>query len=195
MNALTRIFPVSSRAVSIVVVVIGLFSVLRGLRFPNIWSYTHYLFNYDYGLVKRGLIGAIVSGTGIDALTSYRFFYVLSFAILLLCLVFLFRLALATIKSGGTTSAVVPLVFFSSMSVVYLSHTAGYFDQIGLLLTLLVLSVRSFSLRFLLGIAGTLFCLFVHEAFLVLFFPVIFLSLLRDCLPIRWSRNNPSTTA
>ncbi len=185
MNLLPRIPTVSSRTVTLVLLGVGLFSTLRGLRFPNVWSYTHYLFNYDFGLVKRGLVGAIVSATGIDALSGYRFFFVLSFVILLLCLALLFRLTLTTLKSHGNSAAVAPLVFLSSVSVVYLSHTVGYFDQIGLLLTLFVLTSRNFTLRFLLGVAGTLFCLFVHEAFLILFFPILFLSLLRDCLPDR----------
>lgn len=72
------------------------------------------------------------------------------------------------------------MLFFSSLSVVFLAHSIGYSDHIGLLVTLLVLSINSFQYKYAVAFIGTLICLFIHEAFLIIFFPVIFLSLLNE---------------
>ena len=45
----------------IVCIIILVMTILRGLRFPNIWSYSHMFFDYEFGFMRRGLIGAILS--------------------------------------------------------------------------------------------------------------------------------------
>ena len=35
------------------VVILFLYSILRGIRFPNLWAATHFYFNYDPGFIKR----------------------------------------------------------------------------------------------------------------------------------------------
>ena len=57
-----------------VILAIFFLSILRGIRFPNIWSYSHFLFNYDFGFTKRGLIGEIISQVNNPYLISYEFF-------------------------------------------------------------------------------------------------------------------------
>lgn len=37
--------------------------LLRGVRFPNLWGYTHFLFNYDFGFSKRALVGPCFRGS------------------------------------------------------------------------------------------------------------------------------------
>jgi hypothetical protein len=55
--------------------VVLLFSILRGIRFPNIWSYSHFLFNYDFGFTKRSLVGALIGLLGHPYLITYDFFF------------------------------------------------------------------------------------------------------------------------
>ena len=153
-------------------------SVLRGIRFPGIWAYTHYLFNYDQGFIRRGLIGAIVRLIDIPILYSYRFFAIYSLTILLINLLLLSRLMARSIKHGGCFFIWPAMVFSSSMGVVFLAHIVGYSDQIGLLFTLAVLNIGNAKAKFITALIGTPLCLLIHEAFFIIYFPILAFTLL-----------------
>ena len=74
-------FDLSNKFWYLVALVTMAISILRGIRFPNMWSYSHFLFNYDFGFVKRSLLGAIISQFDSAYLRSYEFFLVLSMII------------------------------------------------------------------------------------------------------------------
>ena len=168
------------RSVMFFTLLLLLNSVLRGIRFPNIWSYTHYLFDYDYGFIKRGLIGSIVNGMNVPFLHSYDFFVFFSFSIFFASMVLLLRLVGHSWKPGNLWFNLCVFLFCSSPAVVLLSHTVGYFDHIGLLVTLIILNISSSRLKLAFSFPLFLFCLFTHEAAFILFFPVVFVSLLND---------------
>ena len=159
-----------------VLVLFGL-SVLRGARFPNLWSYSHYLFNYEYGFIKRSLLGEIVRQSGVEWLSSYEFFFYFSVVILLANLVLLASLLWDMVRSEKMLVRGCALVFASSMAVVYLVHTIGYFDNIGLLVVLVSLRIRGFYKKMIFLSMAMPACILVHEAILVMFFPVVFMSL------------------
>jgi len=154
-----------------------LYSILRGIRFPNIWSYSHFLFNYDFGFAKRSLVGALIGFLGHPYLITYDFFFLFSIAIFLLNVVLLSLLIRDFISWGERLSIVASLIFASSLAIVFLSHTIGYFDHLGLLVTLVTLRMTRFRTKaiFLVVVLPLLFL--THEGMLVLFFPVIFMSL------------------
>ena len=155
-----------------------LYSVLRGIRFPNMWSYSHFLLNYDFGFIKRGFIGEIIKQSNRPYLASYDFFFVFSLAIFLANLVLLFLLINDFINSQNTILICCSLIFSSSLGVVFLSHTVGYSDQIGLLITLATLRIGGFYKKTLFLIFVMPFALLAHEAIFITFFPVIFMALL-----------------
>src|SRR5688572_26778481 len=78
--------PAQQRAVNrfmfILTLVLLLHGVLRGIRTPNLWSATHFLFNYDFGFVRRGLAGALISLASLPYLYTYQFFFYSSLAVL-----------------------------------------------------------------------------------------------------------------
>ena len=151
-------------------------ALLKAGRLPNTWSYTHYLFNYDLGFVKRGLLGAGVHALGWPILLSYASFATLSVVVMLGCFGLLLMHAITLIRKDLWLALPV-LVFFSSVAPAYLAHTIGYFDHWGLLLTLCVLSVRQPFCQAALAMTGSILLIFTHEAFLLTCFPVIFLTL------------------
>ena len=160
-----------------VAISIFLISILRGIRYPNLWAYSHYLFNYDYGFVKRGLIGTIVAHLP-PFFSSYTAFALFSIAIFVINMTLL-GLLIARMIDGETPALTgVALVFASSVAVIFLAHTIGYFDHIGLLVTLLTLRIKTFGRKMLFAAPALLVSLFIHEAIFIIFFPVIFLSLL-----------------
>jgi hypothetical protein len=152
-------------------------SLLRGIRFPNLWSYTHYLFNYDFGFTKRGLTGAVLSWVDSPYLRSYECFVYVSAAVLAANVVLLYSLMKEAIAPARPLLGAATLVFASSMAVVFLAHSIGYGDNLGLLLTLVVLKRRSFWQKLFLVTALAPVALLVHEAVAVIFFPVMLASL------------------
>jgi len=160
-------------------IVFGIFflSVMRGIRFPNIWSYTHFLFNYSLGFVKRGLIGEIISQLNYSYLKSYDFFLIFSTAIFLINIFLLSLLLWDFINSQKPIFLWSSLLFSSSLAVVFLSHSIGYFDHIGLLITLIALKLRGFNKKIVFLLIAMPFGILVHEINLIIFFPIIFMLL------------------
>ncbi len=158
-------------------IVILALSILRGIRYPNMWSYTHFLFNYDLGFVKRGLIGEIVSHIGNPFFSTYTFFVIFSLVLFSINMILIGTLIHDLVSSrkpiliGGT------FVFVSSLAVVFLSHTIGYLDHLGLLITLITIKINQFNKKLLFLSLTLPFALLIHEAILILLFPVIFVSL------------------
>lgn len=177
MTAVIEIRMEQSKIWRFVAIAILLLSALRGLRLPNIWSYSHFLFNYDLGFVKRGIVGEFAARAGEPLYLSYNFFVLFSFTILCINLVLLGRLLLGLVDSRVPLLIGCALVYASSIAIGLLAHTVGYFDQIGLLVTLIALLIHGFYKRMLfLGFVLPL-AILVHEAIFLMFFPVILLSL------------------
>lgn len=153
-------------------------SILRGIRFPNMWSYTHFLFDYSFGFVKRGLIGEIISQFNFSSLMSYDSFLIFSTAIFLTNIFLIGLLLREFINSKNPVFIGSSLLFCSSLAVVFLSNSIGYFDHIGLLVTLIALKLCGFYKKFIFLLISMPFVLLIHEATLIIFFPVIFMSLL-----------------
>lgn len=167
-----------TRTCFLVIAAVFFFSILRGIRFPNIWSYCHFLFNYDYGFTKRGLLGGITGLFDSPFLISYEFFFMISLAIFAANVILLNLVIWNFLKSRNPVLAGSSLVFVSSLAVVFLSHSIGYFDHVGLLITLITLTLGGFYRKLIFLLPAMTIALLTHEAILALFFPVIFMSLL-----------------
>lgn len=162
----------------IVSTVILLMTVLRGIRFPNIWSYSHFLFDYEFGFMRRGFIGAVLGFFENNDLYSYDFFLLISsliFCANLLLLAWSFK---DLIHSKNMNLIAVVMIFASSSGIIFLAHNIGYADHIGLLITLITLRIKGFKEKLYFLSPALLIAMLVHEAIMVLFFPVIFMSLL-----------------
>ena len=151
--------------------------IVRGINFPNLWAYTHYLLPCADFFVKRTAIGCIVEAVGILDFFRYEFFVYYSFLIL-----FIFWLSLSlklttTIRKSEFAALLGVLVFCAGPTPIYLSNMSGYFDFLGALLILLSISIISFRLKFLVATLGFLFLVLVHEAILVIFLPLAVIDL------------------
>jgi len=153
-------------------------SIMRGIRFPNVWSYTHFLFNYDFGFTKRGLIGEILNKLNDSYLMTYDFFLIFSAVIFFMNIILISLLLKNLIDSRKSVFIGCSLVFSSSLAVVFLSHSIGYFDHIGLLIALITQKISGFYRKIIFLFISMPFALLIHEAILIIFFPVIFMSLL-----------------
>lgn len=153
------------------------FSILRGIRFPSAWSYTHFLFNYNFGFIKRGLVGEIISFFNSPYLMSYDFFFYFSITILITNFILIATLVKDLIDSKNPILMGCAIIFVTGLTIAYLSHIIGYFDHIGLLLTLISLKINGFYKKFFFLLISMPIAVLIHEGILIMFFPIIFMSL------------------
>lgn len=149
-------------------------TVLRALRAPNDFAEMHWLLDYRFGFVKRGLIGEILSlvtGWMSIPITEGLISSLAAVAFVAYCSVISILSVRIVRRSGWSGAAVmVSLAFLSSPFVVMSAHLNGYLDNI-----VIVLGVASvvFLLRGRPWLASCLqvVAVFVHENSMLLIFP------------------------
>jgi hypothetical protein len=152
------------------VIVIGLLINKIVASFPGI-QYTHLLVNYDFGLIKRALVGAIVS------LFRPRVGLVDVYVVGLTAWVAALMAYLAVFrKTFGFSDRTFPLLAIILSSPVFFKNfmfSIGYFDVLGCLAALIAL-LLPVNLALLL-IMGVISCtlLFIHHLHLLLYVPTI----------------------
>jgi len=167
----------SPQTLLMIFVVLLLSSMASGIVTPNGWAFTHNLFTYQHGFIKRGLIGAMLELIDHPLVYSKGFSDIFGWLLLGINMSLLSLLVYRAIKGCGPLYALFAILFAASASPVFLTYTAGYYDHVGLLATLLVLLISGFWLKFTLATLLFTASMFAHEAGLVIFAPVIFLSM------------------
>jgi hypothetical protein len=155
-----------------------LLSTLKSMRLPNDFALAHYLITYDEGFVRRGLVGEILRLCGAPFFSSYEFISVLAAITLAANIWLLGRAAREFCGSSDLVSPLVAVAYTSSLGVVYLVHTIGYFDQFAVLFALILARLTRYRARLLLCTSLGTALLFVHEGTLVMFLPLECFSLL-----------------
>jgi hypothetical protein len=155
-------------------------NVMRAIRLPTDWTYTQFLFNYSVGFCKRGLIGELIRQLNLSLLYTYDFFVTISTTLFLLNLFLIGRIGLQLIKQEEKPLIFCAILYASSLAVCMLANTIGYAEQIGLFITLIAVQIKNFRTKFLFITIGCSFLVFVHEATIIIFFPILFISLLLD---------------
>lgn len=171
-------FSISNRQITALIALLLFVSTLRGLDLPNPYSKAHWLFSYQYGLIKRGLIGTILQPV-FDNVNAYYGSLVIIAVSFLILILFLYALFVVLHRISGVYlgrhSGVIlcGLVFVSSPFMIFRSHTVGYFDNLLALLALLsVLAIcrQRFWIASLLAVLAIL----IHEAYLLVGLPAVF---------------------
>ena len=170
MDLLTRQNPWRVMLAVNVAVIAGL--LIHKITLPPYVPYIHLLVDYHFGLVKRALIGAIVSlftekvpvwlvfalGGAIWVLTAFLF-------------VKLFR------RTFGFDDAQLPLFVFTAGSPFFLKnfmHTLGHFDIYGCLFAIVLLLIPAQSVGFvLLAAFFSVVLILIHHIHLLMYVPTI----------------------
>lgn len=114
-----------------------IFSVLKSIRFPNSWSEAHWMMDYRFGFIKRGLAGEIFSFFLEKTQQNILFLSV----VILIALYFLLLVIACreTIRDKEKINTVLFYVlFFLSQYVIFTAHLIGYFDHLIFLLIILI---------------------------------------------------------
>ena len=151
----------------------------RAWRWPNDFAEAHWLLDYRFGLVKRGLAGQLLS----SVLKQFRteptatIISVIAIVIVIALSLALLWTAWQLVRSAGRKEAAVlaSLAFLSSPFVVMSAHLIGYLDGI-----LIVLTVAAVTLvlrrRFWLAGAVEAIAVLVHESAGFVGFPMLCLA-------------------
>lgn len=151
------------------------FSVFKTIRLPNQWSEAHWLMDYRFGFIKRGLAGEIF---GFFFEKSILNIQILSAVILLLLYTALLIIAVRhTLQKYSIRKVLFYLVFFLSQYIVLSAHLIGYLDHLIFLLTILAVYLIRNKKVFLASLLSV-FCVVVHEISFFLMVPVCLFALL-----------------
>jgi hypothetical protein len=172
--------------IAIVLYTATLYQVMNWSATPWTWNWNapHWLFvsNLDLGLVKRSLPGTILYFLADSPISIYQIKLIgISFSIIASS--FLLFIALKALYKNYFSCALTllfSLFLFSPFTIRHIFSDSGRFNIINLMVVLIfiLLSYRysSEKLNYILLILSTIL-FFVHEAFLLIFFPLLLTSL------------------
>ncbi len=138
-------------------------SVLKGLRMPNRWAVTHYLFNYQTGFMKRALWGELLRLLLGSRTSNYFCLAGIGLAVLSAILVLLVRECRHLPVSADGIAFL--FVFAASPAIAFAAHLVGYLEQLGYLALLIVVALGRWPRVQIAAAVGAGFVLpLVHEA-------------------------------
>ena len=151
----------------------------RAIRTPNDFSEAHWLLDYRFGFIKRGLIGSLCSSVGriFDAeLTAGAILWLSAAAFCVMAMAMLAILSRSWVRHPSKRDVLaLGLVFASSPFFVSNAHLLGYFDALlytaAVVSVALVLSDRPLPAAFVSAAA-----ILSHEGYLLVGFPVVCLA-------------------
>jgi hypothetical protein len=146
------------------------FSVFKTIRLPNDWSEAHWMLDYRFGFIKRGLGGEIF---GWLFEKNEHTIFILSAGILFVLYTLIFRIAIKeTFKRENDFHRILFfLIFFLSQYIVFSAHLIGYLDHVVFLLTILIIYLIKQEKIFLASI-GAVLSIFIHEISFFLMLPI-----------------------
>ncbi len=153
-----------------------LYGILAGLRWPMLWATSHMVFDYHFGLGKRGLVGFVL---GLIAPPPYHYVTLarIGFAVFALWLALL---AIASWRSARRDTGIAAAFVFAFLSAGFASLVCdiGYFEHVGLVLTLVCLLLPPGLVWAPLRAALMLAAVFAHEGNFLMFVPVVLFDVL-----------------
>lgn len=149
----------------------------RADNYVSDWKFTHFLFNYEFEFVKRGLIGEALRMLG---WVNYDTVVMLSYAVVLLLAVLLSVIWLRPFRQsqqrlGLGLFALVAMT--SPMSIQHLVYDLGRYDVYIALLSLLAILALPFTRGWgaaILVVACLVPAILIHEAVFFIYAPLVF---------------------
>jgi hypothetical protein len=138
------------------------------------WNYSHWLFSYEFGFLRRGLVGSLVAALAEPpGLESVRAYYAGLLWATFTAYWGVLALRRRWITTGGAALLLAGIVSPFFLRNFVLDH--GRFDVLGLLAAMAVLAGLSVGIRLAAGIALVASALLpaAHEAQVLLYLPVI----------------------
>lgn len=146
------------------------FSVLKTIRLPNNWSEAHWVMDYKFGFIKRGLAGELFSF--FLEKTEQNMLFISVFILIILYASLLFIAYRETVRSKeGIETVLFYVIFFLSQYIIFTAHLIGYLDHLIFLLTILVIWLLK-SRKVLLPSVLVSISILIHEISFFLMVPI-----------------------
>ena len=164
-----------------------LLTFYRGFRIPNVYSKSHWLYTYQFGFIRRGLLGAIlhpffsmISDQGIN----YSIFFISIGFLVLLFLLFYFIIWYITKKRSENLDILFFLLLLcSSPALVYTVHFIGYFDSLLMGITIISCILILKQKYSLINVIINIIAMLIHELYFFLGLPlVVFVIIIKNLL-------------
>lgn len=171
----------SQRLLFVITVILLILILERAYVGGNDWRYTHWLFSYESGFIKRGLVGSFFELLGLNN-DFFAITYWWNSVVFLVVCAFAY-LSFRWLHNGKVSKGVLifGLVFLtSSATVQHFTYDLGRFDSLNFLVTLVLLGVishyQALPKRMVYALVMTLCALMIliHEAAFFMFVPLVF---------------------
>lgn len=185
-----------SKKIGIIILMLWTMAVTasRALRTPNDFAEAHWLLDYRFGFVKRGLVGEIfslITGLRSTPITAQLISNISTLIFLIYCILLVLLSIRIVYRAGWAKQAVlVSLVFLSSPFIVMSAHLNGYYDNIVIMLGVLSLVFLANNVLWP-AVLVQMLAVLVHENSMLLIFPLFCLTWLlknskqqRQALPL-----------
>lgn len=159
------------------------FSVSKTIRIPNQWAQSHWLVDYRFGFIKRGLAGELFG-----FLCEKNAFSVTALSVLVLAVLYFFIASIAVKITWNNTRSCYRILFFVifllSQYIVFSAHLIGYLDHVVFLMTIFTVYLITRNKLFPASIIAV-FSIFIHEISIVLMLPVCCFAIIVNQVPER----------
>lgn len=163
-------------------------SFLKTVRIPSAYARAHYLFTYEHGLIKRGLIGTILKflWAGATPQTKNNIIFYISLVVIIAFLIGIWLCCNFLLKRNPKNYALhLCLVAFTICpALFYTIHLIGFFDNIHYVLTLFCIYVILNNTRYnsIIVAVVSVIAMFIHEIYLFIALPSIMFAMLFKAL-------------
>lgn len=168
------------RLVPILVIVwTSAITTARAIRLPNDFSEAHWLLDYRFGFMKRGLIGSICSGlmTLIGRQMTPHIIVVLSAVTYMCFFAAMFLLLWRSLHRHAMegNAQLTALIFASSPFLVMNAHLFGYFDALLYVFAIAAAALTLLDRPFLAALISVI-AILSHESYILIGFPLVCLA-------------------
>ncbi len=142
--------------------------------FENIYPASQWVLSYDYGLIRRGLLGTIAKmWMPIVSIKDVQHTALAAYCIFLALLLVIFYFLLKNKEKNGRLFRLILLFIAAPATLSLLARDLGRFDLFLIMIILLSLSLLSLNKHVWLIPILMITAMFIHESFLVLYTPTI----------------------
>ncbi len=154
-------------------------TITRAIRAPNDFSEAHWLLDYRFGFIKRGLIGSLCNA--VTALLGFQMNpgLIVTLSVLTLCsmtaAIFLLLYRASRRHEPNDDVFALGVVFASSPFVVMQAHLVGYFDALLYVFAIASVALTLFDRPFAAALVSIV-AILSHESYLLIGFPLVCLA-------------------
>jgi hypothetical protein len=142
--------------------------------FEKIYAASHWVLSYDYGFIRRGLVGTIMKiWVPIVTIEDIHHTAFIAYCIFLVFLLIVFYVLLRYKDKHGQLFRLILIFLANPATIAMLARDLGRFDLFLIIITFILMTLLLFNKHVWLVPILMVIAMFIHEGFLILFAPTI----------------------